>query len=182
MPECGWTAYSNSHSVVFGDNIPEGLTLNAVIGVYENSAVTQEMNVQSQITAGVAVLIKAPAGTYVIPRVVELPTDTTANNTSNPYTNLLMPTADSAADGTVGFRKATTGTVVPVHSAYLVITESDAREFYPLKDVVLTNIRNISTTTGRPDVTKPMYDLSGRRVSSSYKGVVVQSGRKYILR
>lgn len=197
VPESGWTAYSNSHSVAFGDNIPEGLTLNAVIGVYENSAVTQEMNVQSQITAGVAVLIKAPAGTYVIPRVVELPTDTTANNTSNPYTNLLMPTADSAftvvgsdsiyvldtdADGTVGFRKATTGTVVPVHSAYLVITESDAREFYPLKDVVLTNIRNISTTTGRPDVTKPMYDLSGRRVSSSYKGVVVQSGRKYILR
>lgn len=45
-------------------------------------------------------------------------------------------------------------------------------------------VTGIDTVTkapaGRLDPTQPMYDVTGRRVSESYRGIVIQNGRKYI--
>ncbi len=199
VPASGWLAYSNSHAVVLGDVLPAEATFHAVIGVYESSAVTKQLPQYTVIPANQGLLIKAPAGTYVFPRHDMDINDSAQNAKEEPQDveNLLLPTCDSAfvvtggdsiyvldedASNTVGFRKASADEVVPAHSAYLVIHEAEPLEFYPLKDVVLTRISNARPSASGLDVSKPMYDLSGRRVAASYKGIVVQEGKKYILR
>ncbi|MDY6270106.1 MAG: hypothetical protein SPL43_01810 [Prevotella sp.] len=199
VPASGWVAYSNSHAVVLGDVLPAEATFHAVIGVYESSAVTKQLPQYTVIPANQGVLIKAPAGTYVFPRHDMDINDSTQNAKAEQQDvdNLLLPTSDSAfvvtggdsiyvldvnASNAAGFRKAAADEVVPAHSAYLVIKEAHPQEFYPLKDVVLTRISNAHPSASGLDVRKPMYDLSGRRVTVSYKGIVVQEGKKYILR
>lgn len=52
-----------------------------------------------------------------------------------------------------------------------------------LKPVDTTNgILNAKMSTSAIDKDAPMYNLAGQRVSSSYKGVVIQNGRKFIKR
>ena len=53
---------------------------------------------------------------------------------------------------------------------------------YNLNVEVATGIRNVNVDDEADglDVTKPMYNLAGQRVSRTYRGVVVQRGKKYI--
>lgn len=46
-----------------------------------------------------------------------------------------------------------------------------------LKTSRSTLLRNISLT---PDDNAPMYNLAGQRVSSSYRGIIIQNGRKFL--
>lgn len=43
-----------------------------------------------------------------------------------------------------------------------------------------TGISNITASKATLDNNTPMYNLAGQRVSTSYKGVVIQNGRKFI--
>lgn len=43
-----------------------------------------------------------------------------------------------------------------------------------------TGISNIKASPSTLDANAPMYNLAGMRVTSSYKGVVIQNGRKFI--
>ena len=55
-------------------------------------------------------------------------------------------------------------------------------EIYPL-DIVLSETTGISEVSmSRIDVNAPMYNLSGQQVSASFKGVVIQNGKKFILK
>ena len=55
-----------------------------------------------------------------------------------------------------------------------------ASNFIPLFDGTATGIEGI--TTDKLDTTAPMYNTSGQRVDSSYRGVVLQNGKKFILK
>jgi hypothetical protein len=53
-----------------------------------------------------------------------------------------------------------------------------------VKIIYIEELETIDTginaiTTDEFDVTKPAYDLSGRRVNSDYHGIVIQNGRKF---
>lgn len=53
-----------------------------------------------------------------------------------------------------------------------------------VKIIYIEELESIDTginaiTTDEFDVTKPAYDLSGRRVNSDYRGIVIQNGRKF---
>lgn len=63
--------------------------------------------------------------------------------------------------------------------AYFIIpATARGKEFSISTDGVTDRINTIET--GAPDPSKPMYNLSGQRVKSGYRGIIVQNGRKYI--
>jgi hypothetical protein len=47
-------------------------------------------------------------------------------------------------------------------------------------DVIDTGIDNIQIDNSLLDDSKPMYNVAGQRVSRSYKGIVIQNGKKVI--
>lgn len=49
-----------------------------------------------------------------------------------------------------------------------------------LKPATTNGILNAKMSTSANDKDAPMYNLAGQRVSSSYKGVVIQNGRKFL--
>jgi len=80
----------------------------------------------------------------------------------------------------VGFFFAVTGGTSinnGAHKAYLrVATGAGAKNFY-LFDDTATGINNVVISDESDDST-PMYNLAGQRVNKSYKGVVIQNGKK----
>lgn len=65
------------------------------------------------------------------------------------------------------------------HKAYLKVAKSSGAKFYRL-DGETTAIENVQAA--QPDANAPMYNVAGQRVSKNYKGVVIQNGRKYVVK
>lgn len=61
--------------------------------------------------------------------------------------------------------------------AYLRLTEASALDFLGFEDDTTTEISQVETTG---DDRAPMYNLGGQRVNGSYRGVVIQNGKKVI--
>lgn len=71
------------------------------------------------------------------------------------------------------------------HKAWLVLAKGTAAKgfvFCPPDDLdTPTAIEGIRTDDAA-DGNAPMYSISGQRVGASYKGIVIQNGRKFIKR
>lgn len=65
------------------------------------------------------------------------------------------------------------------HKAYLKVAKSAGAKFYRF-DGETTAIENVQAA--QPDANAPMYNVAGQRVSKNYKGVVIQNGRKYVVK
>lgn len=65
------------------------------------------------------------------------------------------------------------------HKAYLKVPKSSGAKFYRF-DGQTTAIENVQAA--QPDVNAPMYNVAGQRVGKNYKGVVIQNGRKYVVK
>ncbi len=103
--------------------------------------------------------------------------------------NLLKGTANGSVDANgkiyvlatgnngVGFYKLANGQQVPPNKAYLEIDDANnARDFFGFDDGTTTSISSV-TEVEQPT---PIYNMAGQRVSSSFSGLVIQNGRKYI--
>lgn len=199
VPECGWTTYSSDHAISLEGNLTAetDFTAYAVVEVTQEGAVIKPYDRSLGIPAGTGVIIKAPAGSYTFKRDVKQGgNNAPAKAESNEMVNLLKPTVNTAVEVTandnvyvfnafsttsvVGFGKAATGDIVPAHSAYLTISDSKALDFYPLIDGISTGIVDINAASGTIDENAPAYDLMGRRVDASYKGIVIQKGKKVL--
>ena len=199
VPECGWTTYSSDHAISLEGNLTAetDFTAYAVVEVTQEGAVIKPYDRSLGIPAGTGVIIKAPAGSYTFKRDVKQGgNNAPAKAEGNEMVNLLKPTVNTAVEVTandnvyvfnafsttsvVGFGKAATGDVVPAHSAYLTISDSKALDFYPLIDGISTGIVDINAASGTIDENAPAYDLMGRRVDASYKGIVIQKGKKVL--
>ena len=199
VPECGWTTYSSDHAISLEGNLTAetDFTAYAVVEVTQEGAVIKPYDRSLGIPAGTGVIIKAPAGSYTFKRDVKQGgNNAPAKAEGNEMVNLLKPTVNTAVEVTandnvyvfnafsttsvVGFGKAATGDTVPAHSAYLTISDSKALDFYPLIDGISTGIVDINATSGTIDENAPAYDLMGRRVDASYKGIVIQKGKKVL--
>ena len=199
VPECGWTTYSSDHAISLEGNLTAetDFTAYAVVEVTQEGAVIKPYDRSLGIPAGTGVIIKAPAGSYTFKRDVKQGgNNAPAKAEGNEMINLLKPTVNTAVEVTandnvyvfnafsttsvVGFGKAATGDIVPAHSAYLTISDSKALDFYPLIDGISTGIVDINAASGTIDENAPAYDLMGRRVDASYKGIVIQKGKKVL--
>ena len=137
--------------------------------------------------AGTGLLLKGAADTYNIPVVASSTTDVSGNK-------LVGVTAATVIDGTsgnffvlkkvgenVGFYKVNNAAyTVRANTAYLNAEGAGAKDFIGFDDGETTSIESIHNSQFTIHTDAPMFNLSGQRVSESYKGIVIVNGKKYI--
>lgn len=80
------------------------------------------------------------------------------------------------------FRANSQGNVVPVGKAYLQVpAENPARESMWFGNNGTTGINTLARLSTL-DQAIPIYNLAGQKVSKNYKGVVIQNGKKYVIK
>ena len=153
----------------------EAYVVTAVNGNYT------ELAPVTAVPAGTGVLVKAKAGNYSLNVVPEA--DAVAKN-------LLVATAEEYTVTASDVKKVWTlgtdtkknvpcfvsveGTVVPAGSAYLA-AEAEVPYIYLDK---ASGISGINAAAGL-DTKAPMYNLAGQKVNASYKGIIIQNGKKF---
>lgn len=153
----------------------EAYVVTAVNGNYT------ELASVTTVPAGTGVLVKAKAGNYSLNAVPEA--DAVAKN-------LLVATAEEYTVAASDVKKVWTlgtdtkknvpcfvsveGTVVPAGSAYLAAA---AEVPYIYLDKA-SGISGINAAAGL-DTKAPMYNLAGQKVNASYKGIIIQNGKKF---
>ena len=153
----------------------EAYVVTAVNGNYT------ELAPVTAVPAGTGVLVKANAGNYSLNAVPEA--EAVAKN-------LLVATAEEYTVAASDVKKVWTlgtdtkknvpcfvsveGTVVPAGSAYLA-AEAEVPYIYLDK---ASGISGINATAGL-DTKAPMYNLAGQKVNASYKGIIIQNGKKF---
>ncbi len=158
---------------------------------------TVEFTEVSDVPAETGVLVKGAADTYNIPVVASSTTDVSGNK-------LVGVTAATVIDGTsgnffvlkkvgenVGFYKVNNAAyTVRANTAYLNAEGAGAKDFIGFDDGETTSIESIHNSwlsqAAKPSAQftihtdAPMFNLSGQRVSESYKGIVIVNGKKVI--
>lgn len=153
----------------------EAYVVTAVNGNYT------ELAPVTAVPAGTGVLVKAKAGNYSLNAVPEA--EAVAKN-------LLVATAKEYTVAASDVKKVWTlgtdtkknvpcfvsveGTVVPAGSAYLA-AEAEVPYIYLDK---ASGISGINAAAGL-DTKAPMYNLAGQKVNASYKGIIIQNGKKF---
>jgi len=103
---------------------------------------------------------------------------------SGTFTNNYLVSGDDKA---MVYDKFKTGFTLPTDEATYDVTGilvtaklsgNVVKEFAPISSPVTSSINGI--TTDATSVNAPAYNLAGQKVSSSYKGVVIKAGKKYI--
>lgn len=82
------------------------------------------------------------------------------------------------ANGSVGFNLVDNGTEVPDGTGYVVVNNATG-SFLPLETTPTSISTPTTTAKNRGNAT---YNLSGQRVESNYRGIVIRGGKKYINR
>ena len=164
--------------------IPTGVEAFYITGVEDK--VLQQATIEGVIPAGTAVVLKAePWATMKFGESVKEPAAITGNllRGSDETVNISAGTNFiyflSAKDGVVGFYWAGEdghNATSEAHKAWLTLTASQAASAPAFFFDQTTAIDNITTT--ETDSQAPMYNLAGQRVNDSYKGVVIQNGKK----
>lgn len=156
----------------------------AYIAVRKNDASTSLVRVD-KVPANTGIVVTGNPGTYNIDTTTEQVTLTDENllvGTSETYT---VTTEDvgyvyrfvySKTTGKTGFQKAKVGQTVSANKAYLRLPVSSSKEFIGFDDMETTGIDMIENA----DNDNPSYNLNGQRVRNSYRGVIIQKGKKYI--
>ena len=53
--------------------------------------------------------------------------------------------------------------------------------FAPENQIFYTSVEDVKNATGL-DLNAPMFDVVGRQVDASYRGIIIQNGNKYLLK
>lgn len=136
----------------------------------------------TEACAGEAVLIKAPADTYVLPNAATKPAHIAGN--------LLKPALEDVtcdgtqyilADGTegIGFYKAEGGTTIGAGKGYLKVEGAGIKALLFDNDASGINCKPnaIAQTTNQP-----IYTLAGQRLSKPLRGIMISNGKKLLVK
>lgn len=138
------------------------------------------------VPAKTGVIIKGEPGEYQVPTTKEASADDFSNNllVANVSQDYTVKDADEGyvyryvnKDGTAMFQKAKAGQKVSAGKAYLRLTEASALDFIAFDDDTTTGI-NQATSDGTSATSAPAYNLNGQRVGTSYRGIIIQNGKK----
>ena len=184
-----WASFSSTQILDFSN--VEGLTAYKATETSSSSVHYEEV---TTVPANTGLILNGAAGTYNVP---------VAASASEITDNLLVGTADAAyttvaADANlvyafgklnnkIGFVKAETGYTVPQGKAYLRVTEALAAKGLsfiglPGDEGETTNINLNVNDNLNFDQNAPRYNMSGQRVSDSYKGIVIVNGKKVVIK
>lgn len=132
------------------------------------------------VPAGTGVLLKAKAGNYKLAPVPEaeavqknllVAVDEDYTIAASDVQNIWSLTTDDKGQACF---TSVAGTVVEAGSAYLSVA-SDKDYIYLDKATGLRGINAAATL----DTKAPMYNVAGQKVDASYKGIVIQNGKKF---
>lgn len=107
--------------------------------------------------------------------------DEYANNIFKAAT-VATPAGDNTyalAKGQQYFAKVKSGVVIPAGKAYLELDTTNSSKLNISFGDETTGINKI-TSEDAQSMNAPMYNLAGQRVSKSFKGIVIQNGKKFI--
>lgn len=94
-------------------------------------------------------------------------------DTSNPYGFYLYSKKDEPEDSQYN--------LIPANKPFLVLPQgNNAKVYVMFGDGEATSINSLFDATTTMPADAPRYNLAGQRVNSSYKGVVIVNGHKYI--
>ena len=139
------------------------------------------------VPARTGIIIKGEPGEYQVPTTVEESADDFSNNllVANVSEIYTVTEADEGFiyryvnnEGTAMFQKAKAGQIVSAGKAYLRLTEASALDFIGFDDDTMTGISQMATNASSVNGS-PAYNLNGQRVSNSYRGIVIQNGKKF---
>lgn len=181
-----WNAVCLPFAVKAADFKPVSVTLQTFTGVRGKTFLFSNA---TSVKAGQPFIVKPTEDieTLTLTKDIEETSPSSAASTCDGYTfegtytrKLLSP------DKNLFISLATQQVVPPTGSnllkglrAYFIIpATASGKEFSISTDGITDRINTIET--GAPDPAKPMYNLSGQRVKSGYRGMIVQNGRKYI--
>lgn len=189
----GSTGYATTYYSNRSLKLPAGITAYTYTMMDGVLAISHRYSTGNVVPAGTGIVIKAEEpGTYT------LTTSNSDDASSADPDNMLRGSDDvSITEGGAKYYKLTTKNGKNVgfywgakdgaafsngaHKAYLAIPageSSNAKSGYSFGDI--TNAISTIDVNDSPDITAPMYNLSGQRVTSSYHGIVIQDGRKFI--
>ncbi|MBR5687962.1 MAG: fibronectin type III domain-containing protein [Prevotella sp.] len=186
------TTVASPYALDFTDS---GLTVYKATGTIGTKTVYIDTEAMTEgiVPAEEGILVKGEPGTYQIPAVENAENTFFADNLLVPAIDGYTVTDADVADKTVyrygkaggkcGFQLVTKlGQNVGAGKAYLRLTEALAEAAAALGitfgDDETTGIDVISGD--QLDLNAPMYNTAGQRVQKSYKGVVIQNGKKFI--
>lgn len=149
----------------------------AEIKAAQNMETYVHLEPMTQIPAGEAVVIKAPAGVYTFTEGGVAKSDV--------LNDLVASTTDTEAQGAeyilangpegVGFYQATPGTSIKAGKAYIVMT-LQAKTFYGFEADDETAISGIEADSKNAAI----YNIAGQRISKAQKGINIINGKKVI--
>ena len=172
-------------------SVPAGATAYTYTVANNQLLISKTYEEGSVIPKGTGVVIKAAEGNCDLPVSAESGeadkanmlkgTDTEATTTGDGLFYMLSLNA-SSDPGSIGFYwGAENGAAFTcaAHKAYLVAPATATAKGWSLESAT-TGINHL--TTGATNKAEAIYNLSGQRVDSNYRGIVIRGGKKYVNR
>ena len=175
----GWATYVSHRPIDFSQT--EGIQ--AFQTKYEAASNTIVLSPVEAIPENTAVVLKGDPGSYTFTNVASADplndNELTFYTTDTPVTEERTVYVLSMKEGVCGFFPYAKGKSMPSYKGYLLIKKNAAaKPFYRVDAKTPTDIRSIKQLQSQA----VRYNLAGERVSNRYKGIVIENGRKIIVK
>ncbi len=190
----GVATYCSPDPLDFSTATPSGLT---AYRIYDPSNGSLSKEALTKVPANTGVYVEGTASTdYTVyatasattigtNKLVGVTSTTAISQTDGSNTNYILTvnTANGNVDTPKFYKVHDNGNTVLANRAYLQIpTGSDARESLWFDDDETTSVNALDTQLSSLDQMQPIFNLAGQRVDNSYKGVIIQNGKKHIVK
>lgn len=161
-------------------NAPVDLTSASDVKAYKMNNDGSMTEVTGSVAAGQPVLLTGETGTYDFHITTQASTaDMTGNalRVANGHVKVDGSTMYVLANKEkgLGFYLSQQDTLIESGNVYLLADYAKGKDFIPI--TLITN--HIATVESADNIEEQKYDLSGRKVTSSYRGIVVVDGKKF---
>ena len=175
----GWATYVSHRPIDFSQT--EGIQ--AFQTKYEAASNTIVLSPVEAIPENTAVVLKGDPGSYTFTNVASADplndNELTFYTTDTPVTEERTVYVLSMKEGVCGFFPYAKGKSMPSYKGCLLIKKNTAaKPFYRVDAKTPTDIRSIKQLQSQA----VRYNLAGERVSNRYKGIVIENGRKIIVK
>lgn len=177
ISSAGWATYVTKQAVDFTDS-----KLKAFTAKYDATANSITLSQVSKVPANTAIVLKGNAGTYILTRAesADAVKDKDLTFKTTDYVVEAEKTIYVLANknNICGFYPLAQGEKLPAYKGYIYISNSSkAKSVYGLSTT--TSIHHVAVDKARKGV---RYNLAGQRVGEGYKGVVIENGKKIIVK
>lgn len=178
ISSAGWSTYVSRCPLSFA-----GTQVKAFTAKYDASANSITLSPVTEIPANTAVVLKGDAGTYSFKRLASatspISNDLTFNDSECKVTAAKTIYVLAKQGDVCGFYPLASGETLPANKGYIKISNpSTAKSVYGLHETT-TGIHHVVKADARSGA---RYNLAGQRVSDSYKGVVIENGKKFVVK